>query len=82
MPAEPNSEGMASAAASGALMGPETAGPTAAVHQGVPTSPTEPSARSITGRPSMRLASIRAERVAATPCARVAMRLRKLRFST
>lgn len=52
--------------------------PTAWVHQEVPTSPTEPSARSITGTPSIMPAPMRALSVAADPCARRDIRSRKV----
>ena len=52
--------------------------PTARVHHDVPTSPTEPSARSITGTPSIMEAPMRSRNVAATPSARRAIRARKL----
>ena len=48
--------------------------PTASRHHEVPTSPTEPSARSITGMPSIMLAPMRSRSVAATPSARRVMR--------
>ena len=56
--------------------------PTDAVHQLVPTSPTVPSARSMTGTPAILPASMRALSVAATPSARRAIRSRKVRRLT
>ena len=52
--------------------------PTSVVHQEVPTSPTEPSARSMTGRPSIMPEPMRSESAAATPFARQAMRSRNV----
>ena len=59
-----------------------TSAPNASSHQLSPTSPTEPSARAITGRPSIFAAPRRSDSTLATPLARALMRSANVRVRT
>ena len=77
MPGSVKSEGMTSSSTKATLLS-MALGPTARSHQPVPTSPTEPSGRVITGIPSIMFEPILLLRTAATPSARETMRLRSV----